>query len=40
MNDTQKKLKAQWRGQQRRAALAALPLPIVELTAMFEMLDA
>ena len=34
-----KQLKAQWRDQQRKAALAALPLPVVELKAMFDMLD-
>jgi len=40
MNHAQKKqLKAQWRDQQRRAALAALPLPVAELKAMFDMLD-
>jgi hypothetical protein len=39
MNKAQKQLKAQWRDQQRRAALAALPLPVPELKAMFDMLD-
>ncbi len=34
-----KQLKAQWRNQQRKAALAALPLPVAELKAMFDMLD-
>jgi len=35
-----KQLKDQWREQQRRAALTALPLPVPELKAMFDMLDA
>jgi hypothetical protein len=40
MDAAQKKqLKAQWRDQEREAALAALPLPITELKAMFDMLD-
>lgn len=40
MDKAQKKQrKAQWREQQRKAALAALPLPIVELKAMFEALE-
>ncbi len=39
MNEVQKQLKAKWRDQQRKAALAALPLPIPELRAMFDMLD-
>jgi hypothetical protein len=39
MNEAQKQLKAQWREQQRKAALAALPLPVPELKAMFDMLD-
>jgi hypothetical protein len=34
-----KRLKTQWRDQQRKAALAALPLPVHELKAMFDMLD-
>jgi hypothetical protein len=40
MSEVQKRLKAQWRDQQRKAALAALPLPIPEMRAMFDMLDA
>ena len=36
MNEAQKRLKAQWRDQQRKAAL---PLLIPELRAMFDMLD-
>lgn len=40
MDAAQKKqLKTQWRDQQRKAALAALPLPASELKAMFDMLD-
>ena len=40
MDHAQKKqLQAQWRDQQREAALAALPLPVAELKAMFDMLD-
>ncbi len=39
MNEAQKRMKAQWRDQQRTDALAALPLPIPELKAMFNMLD-
>ncbi len=40
MDKTRKKsLKTQWRQQQREAALAALPLPVSELKAMFDMLD-
>ena len=39
MNEAQKRMKAQWRDQQRKSALAALPLPIPELRAMFNMLD-
>ena len=39
MNEAQKRMKAQWRDQQRKAALAALPLPVPELKAMFDMLD-
>ncbi len=34
-----KNLKTQWRDQQRKAALAALPLELAELKAMFDMLD-
>jgi len=34
-----KRLKAQWRDQQRKAAFAALPLPVGELKAMFDMLN-
>jgi hypothetical protein len=34
-----KKLKNQWRDQQRKTALTALPLAIPELKAMFDMLD-
>jgi hypothetical protein len=37
--DQKKQLKTQWRDQQRKAALAALPLPVVELKTMFHMLD-
>src|SRR5947208_5719795 len=40
MNEAQKRMKAQWRDRQRKAALAALPLPVPELKAMFDMLDA
>jgi hypothetical protein len=40
MDDHKKQLKAQWRDQQRKAALAALPLPVPELKAMFDMLNA
>jgi hypothetical protein len=40
MDAHKKNLKAQWRDQQRKAALAALPLPVAELKAMFDMLDA
>ncbi len=41
MDDARKKqLKTEWRHQQRRDALAALPLPVVELEALFDMLDA
>jgi hypothetical protein len=36
---SKEKLKSQWRGQQRKAALAALPLPVAELKAMFDMLN-
>ena len=36
---TKKRLKAQVRDHQRKAALAALPLPADELEAMFDMLD-
>ena len=39
MNEAQKRLKTQWRDQQRKAALAALPLPVSELKTMFNMLD-
>jgi hypothetical protein len=39
MNEAQKRLKIQWRNQQRKAALAALPLPVSELKSMFDMLD-
>src|SRR5215469_9884798 len=40
MDASQKKqLKSEWRAQQRRSALAALPLPVEELKAMFDMLD-
>lgn len=40
MDSAQKKqLKAQWRDRQRQAARAALPLPIGDLKAMFDMLD-
>ena len=35
-----KQLKTQWRDQQRQATLAALPLPVPEMKAMFDMLDA
>jgi hypothetical protein len=34
-----KQLKAQWRDQQRMAAIAALPLPVNDLKVMFDMLD-
>lgn len=40
MNESQKRMKTQWRDQQRKAALAALPLSVSELRAMFDMLDA
>ena len=36
---TKKRLKAHMRDQERKAALAALPLPIPELEAMFDMLN-
>lgn len=36
---TKKRLKSQVRDHQRKAALAALPLPIPELEAMFDMLN-
>ncbi|HVK73925.1 MAG TPA: DUF2695 domain-containing protein [Kofleriaceae bacterium] len=36
---SRKRLKAMVRDQERKAALAALPLPIAELEAMFAMLD-
>ena len=39
MNEAQKRMKAQWREQQRKAALAALPLPVPEIQAMFDMLN-
>lgn len=39
MNEAQKRQKAQWRDQQRKAVLDALPLPVPELRAMFDMLD-
>src|SRR5262252_488969 len=39
MNEAQRQLKAQWRNQERKLALAALPLPVSELKAMFDMLD-
>ena len=40
MDGAQKKqLKTQWRDQQRKMARAALPLPVAELKAMFDMLD-
>jgi hypothetical protein len=39
MNEGQKRMKAEWRDQQRKAALAGLPLPVSELKAMFDMLD-
>jgi hypothetical protein len=39
MNKGQKRIKAQWRDQERKAVLAALPLPVPELKAMFDMLD-
>jgi Protein of unknown function (DUF2695) len=40
MDDAKKKqLKAQWRDQQRKAAFAALPLPVAQLKAMLDMLD-
>lgn len=38
--EQKKKRKAQVRNQQRKAALAALPLPVAELKALFDMLDA
>jgi hypothetical protein len=34
-----KQLKTQWRDEQRTTAFAALPLPVRELKAMFDMLD-
>jgi hypothetical protein len=41
MDHAQKKLlKTQWRDQERKAAMAAFPLPVAELKAMFDMLDA
>jgi len=40
MDAAQKKqLKTQWRDQQRKSALAALPLTVGEFKAMFDMLD-
>jgi hypothetical protein len=39
MDARKKQLKKQWREQQRMLALAALPLPVAELKAMFDMLD-
>ncbi|MBL0220404.1 MAG: DUF2695 domain-containing protein [Myxococcales bacterium] len=36
---SKKRLKAQVREHQREAAMAALPLPVTELAAMFDMLD-
>jgi|ERR1043166_4252025 hypothetical protein len=39
MNEAQKRMKMQWRDQQRKTALAALPLPVTELKAMFDMLS-
>jgi prepilin-type N-terminal cleavage/methylation domain-containing protein/prepilin-type processing-associated H-X9-DG protein len=40
MDEAQKKeLKTQWRDQQRKAAHAALPLPVPDLKAMFDLLD-
>lgn len=36
---TKKRLKSQVRDHQRKAALSALPLPIAELEAMFDMLN-
>ena len=32
-------MKRQWRDQQRRVAFAALPVPVAELKAMFDMFD-
>lgn len=40
MDAHNKQLKQQWRDQQRKAALAALPLPVLELRAMFDILNA
>lgn len=40
MDAHNKQLKTQWRDQQRKHALAALPLPVQDLKAMFDMLDA
>jgi hypothetical protein len=40
MNESQKRMKTRWRHEQRKAALAALPLPVTELKAMFDMLNA
>jgi hypothetical protein len=37
--ERKKELKERWRNEQRKAALAALPLPVSELKAMFDMLD-
>jgi hypothetical protein len=34
-----KRLKTQWRDQQRKSAQAALPLSVTDLKAMFDMLD-
>ncbi len=34
-----KRRKTEWRDQQRKAAFAALPLPVAELKALFDMLD-
>ena len=39
MNEAQKRMKAQRRDQQRKAAPAALPMPVAELKALFDMLD-
>ena len=39
MDSEKKRLKQQWRDQQRKAALSAFPLPVAELKAMFDMLD-
>ncbi len=36
---TKKRLKAQVRDHERKVAMAALPLPVTELAAMFDMLD-